>query len=377
MNIINVNEKISHTNRIKYLNILSSILFILSYYFFFLSLERCYDGESICCRKSRWMIKKVIEEIVSCLLVIISIELILFKKSTKLHFIHFIFFFILFYYYSHGIDFDDHGFYNIKYFFVIVIPLIIIIYLLIWLLSIKNKSIIILDSLIFLGFLYLFKRILYYSTKCINWEKGLNNTYIDNNKEKYECSIRIPKYCPYKIGKFFLDKRFSTCIKKKRSSKEVILIKSKSPYINKNTSYIGFPLTNRNEMFFYNITGITFLKYVYENLIDMNNLTLIKQLNDNKPEISVDFTKNNNGKLNINLHFNKSLSKERKNQEKLTKPFSKNIMILFVDSVSRALSIRQMKKTLNFFERFISFKGNKNLKLLYSWKLPDIILWEA
>ena len=363
MKIINLNEKIVNKNRKKYINILSLVLFIISYYLFFLSLEKCYDGESICCRKFRWMKKKVIEEIVSCLLVIISIELILFKKSTKLHLIHFIIFFITFYYYSHGIDFDDHGYYNIKYFFVIIIPIIIIIYLFIWLFSIKNKSIIILYLLIFLGFLLLFKSILYYSTKCINWEKGLNNTYIDNNKEKYECTIRIQKYCPYKIGKFFLDTdRFSTCIKKGKSSKEVILIKSKSPYINKNTSQIGFPLTNKNEMFFYNITGLTFLKYVYENLIDMNNLTLIKQLNDNIPEISVDFSKNNNGKLNINLHFNKSLSKERKSLEKFTKPFSKNIMILFIDSVSRALSIRQLKKTMNFFERFISFKGNKNLK---------------
>ena len=104
------------------------------------------------------------------------------------------------------------------------------------------------------------------------------------------------------------------------------------------------------------------MKYVYENLIDMNNLTLLNQLNDNKPEISVDFSKNNNGELKINLHFNKSLSEERKNREKLTKPFSKNLLILFIDSVSRALSIRQLKKTLKFFERFISFKGNKNLK---------------
>ena len=219
MNIININEKIVHTNRKKYLNILSLVLFILSYYLFFLSLEKCYDGESICCRKFRWMKKKVI---ISCILLIISLELILLKKSTKFHLIHFIIFFILFYYYSHGIDFDDHGYYNIKYFFVILILLNIIIYLFIWLLSIKNKSIIILYLLICLGFLFLFKSILYYSTKCINWEKGLNNTYIDNNKEKYECSIKIPKYCPYKIGKFFLDTdRFSTCIKKVRALKNL------------------------------------------------------------------------------------------------------------------------------------------------------------
>ena len=222
---------------------------------------------------------------------------------------------------------------------------------------------IILYFLLFLLFFFIFKRIINNLTKCINWEQGLNNTSVDNNKAKYECSIRIPKYCPFKIGKYFLDRdRFSSCLKNSKNSKELILSNSESPNINENTTHIGFPLTNRDEKFFYNIHSLTFLKYIYESLIDMNNVTMMKQLNDNKPEISVDFSKNKNGKLNINLHFNKSLSEERKHLERLIKPFSKNIMIIFIDSVSRALSIRQLKKPLNFFERFISFKGNKNSK---------------
>jgi len=349
-------------NRKNYKNFLILFLFIHSYYLFFLSLEKCYDGESNCCRKLRWIKMKIIEEVISCLLTIISLVLIILKKASRLHLIHFIVVFSAFYYYSHGIDFDDHGYYNIKYFFVIIVPFVIIIYLFILLLSIKNKNMIIIFLLILILFLFLFKNIIYKSTKCINWGKGLNNTYIDNNKEKYECSIRMPKYCPFIIGKNFLDRdRFSSCIKKSKNSKELILSNSASPYINENTSHIGFPLTNRDEKFFHNIHSKTFLKYIYENLIDMNNLTMLKKLNNNKPEISVDFSQNKNGKLNINLHFNKSLSEERKSLEKIINPLSKNIMIIFIDSVSRALSIRQLKKTLNFFERFISFKGNRNL----------------
>ena len=37
-------------------------------------------------------------------------------------------------------------------------------------------------------------------------------------------------------------------------------------------------------------------------------------------------------------------------------------MVIYIDSVSRAYSVRQLKKTLKFFERFISFKGNSNYK---------------
>ena len=364
MNIKNQKVKIiNDSNKKKELNFIFLLLFIVSYYLFFLSLEKCLEGEAICCKKFKWIKKKVIEETISCLLIIISLELIILKKLSNLHYVHFLIFFGLFYYYSHGIDFDDHGYYNIKYFFVIIIPILIIINLLICLLSIKNIKLIIICLLILILFLILIKAIIYDSTICINWEKGLNNTYIDNNKKMHECLIKFPKYCPYKIGKYFLDRdRFASCIKKRKSYKSTILSKSKSPYINKNTSHIGFPLTNKDKKFFGNITVKTFKRYIYENLVDMNNLTLLKQLNDNKPEISVDFSKNENGKLNINLHFNKTLSEERKNLEKLTKPFSNNIMILYIDSVSRALSMRQLNKTLNFFENFISYKGNKNIK---------------
>ena len=37
-------------------------------------------------------------------------------------------------------------------------------------------------------------------------------------------------------------------------------------------------------------------------------------------------------------------------------------MIIYIDSVSRVNSIRKLKKTLNFFEQFISYKGGCNKK---------------
>ena len=301
---------------------------------------------------------KIIEESISCFLTIVLLELILLKKISSLHLIHFTIIFFLFYSYSNGIDFDDHGYYNIKYFFVIIIPIISILHLLILLLSIKNKKLFILIILSFLIFLLSVRNIMNNFISCLDWEKGLNNSFIDNDKNKYDCIVQIPKYCPYKIGKYFLDRdRFSSCSKTIWNPKELILIKSSSPYINKNTSHIGFPLTNRDEKYFFDIEPITFINRVFENLIDMNNISLYNLLNDSKPEISVDFSENENGKLNINLNFNKTLSDERKNLERFNVPYSNNILILFIDSVSRAHSIRQLKKTMSFFERFSSFKG--------------------
>ena len=41
-------------------------------------------------------------------------------------------------------------------------------------------------------------------------------------------------------------------------------------------------------------------------------------------------------------------------------PYSNNIILLYIDSVSRANALRKMKKTISFIEQFISYKGGHN-----------------
>ena len=341
------------------------ILFFISYYSFYLSLEKCTEGEDRCCLKLSWMKLKIIEEAISCIIIIILLELIILRKISKLHIVHIIIVFTLFYFYSHGIDFDDHGYYNIQYFFIINISFLILLFLLNHLLSLKNKKIILIVFESLLIFLYYIRNLIYNSFGCEDWKLGLNNTSIDNNVGKYGCKIKIPKYCFYKIGKYFLDKnKFSSldCNEFGKNSRNKILKASNSSFINQNTLHIGFPLVNKDKNLFNNIDYYTFRKYIRENYIDMNNLTLINLLGDKKPEISVDFSKNKIGQMKINLNYNKTLSKIRKKLEGKTNPLSKNILVIFIDSVSRAYSIRQLKKTLKFFEKFISYKGNSNDK---------------
>ena len=67
----------------------------------------------------------------------------------------------------------------------------------------------------------------------------------------------------------------------------------------------------------------------------MENQEQIKNLRKgNMPEIIVDFSENNNGKMFVNLIYNESLSSERKLKEKKYHPYSNNIMIVYFDSVS-------------------------------------------
>ena len=89
----------------------------------------------------------------------------------------------------------------------------------------------------------------------------------------------------------------------------MILKKSKSPYINENTTKFGFPLTNKcPEGCIDGEDEIVLEEYILKNIFDVEN----NYHNFEKPEIIADFSKSINGELLLDLNFNESLSKERK-----------------------------------------------------------------
>ena len=147
------------------------------------------------------------------------------------------------------------------------------------------------------------------------------------------------------------------CSLKKTNSRKVILKKSTSPYITKKTKKFGFPYTNEGLFGCSDEFDYKMLKgNVTNNLFDIEN-------NFNKftnPEIIVDFSKDPSGELLIDVKYNDTLSKERKKLEGFNNPYSNNILMLFLDSVSRVSSLKQLNKTLTFFEKFISYEGGSN-----------------
>jgi len=147
---------------------------------------------------------------------------------------------------------------------------------------------------------------------------------------------------------------------------------SDSKYIKENTTRFGYPLTNINSICLNQFKEKNCISlYIKKNLIDMDNKEILNKNNTNIPEIIVDFSKNINGKLIINVNYNKSLSIERKKLEKYLKPFSENILLLYFDSVSRNNGLRQLKKTFKFIERFMPYKGYSN-KLYPNEKLESL-----
>ena len=96
------------------------ISYFLAYFLYFLSLEGCYDGEFACSKNSKFTRKKLIEEIISVVIMIVLIQLIIFNKISKKHLIHTAIIFGLFFLYSHGYEYPDHGFFNFVYYFIII-----------------------------------------------------------------------------------------------------------------------------------------------------------------------------------------------------------------------------------------------------------------
>ena len=85
----------------------------------------------------------------------------------------------------------------------------------------------------------------YIFSDCDEWPMGLNNTIINNN---IGCKIHIPRQCPYKYLSGFKKKKKIRGIncKNKKDGKINLLKQSNSPFIDNNTTRIGYPLTNKD-----------------------------------------------------------------------------------------------------------------------------------
>jgi hypothetical protein len=99
--------------------------FIFSYILYYSSLEKCLDGFDACAKRVRWIIFKLIESIISYAITAILLELVILKIISKYHLIHLFVIYNIFYYFSHGLDFDNHGYFNFLG-FIIIVPLILL-----------------------------------------------------------------------------------------------------------------------------------------------------------------------------------------------------------------------------------------------------------
>lgn len=96
--IIKVIKNFIRKNKKFIRNFIIFIIFGLTYLLYFLSLESCFEGEGPCSIRVKWIKTKIKQELISCILLAIIVQLIIVKKISKYHLIHillvFFFFFI-------------------------------------------------------------------------------------------------------------------------------------------------------------------------------------------------------------------------------------------------------------------------------------------
>ena len=328
------------------LNIVGIILYIISLY-------RCSGGQENTCVSSgfvRIFKKLAFLDFIDGLLTSVSIILIFLKKAKIYHLIYLIIIYGLLYVYDHGDDFNRHGSFSIMIFILFLAVFVISFSFIIFLVNLIIKRNLIQIFIIIIIIFFIFQYIKYISkvSYCDYWDEGLNFTKIENNPNT-SCVFKKPPNCKMQFyyGKLDLSKLVNVPNFNKKSTAVQYLSKEL-----KKSNYLGYPYTNRipvknvfNNFFFHN--------FVPEHMINMETFN---ETEDNpRPEITVKFDENGVGKVDINLQKNETLAKERKALENPNSKF-KNILIIFIDAVSRARFLLALKKLSQFIGNFMTFK---------------------
>ena len=356
------------------------ILFVaaLSYFLYYLSLGGCDGTQTECLKNSNIAYYYMLVNycFISAGLTAFIIFLMVYKRITKLHLIHQVIIFLILFLSDTGSTLMHHGIYNIFGFI-----LFLIFYSVFLIVIVKIEDILLQKSLpikliviniiilIIIFWRYAFHEAL--KRECKNWDMGLNGTRIEDDINKYPCQIFRPISCHinYFSKKQDLSRLLKLDCSNNINSNQAINSRNQLiKYINKkefeNTTRFGFPLTNRPKFIITpDLTPNTFTQKVYDNIIDMDNKSIIIPP-DEYPEITLTFKhedqdnkKGDNsmkftGKININLTKNEALSASRKKMETPDTLFN-NIIMIYTDAVSRAHFKRNMPKTCAFIEKLM------------------------
>ena len=346
------------------------ILSILSIIFYLLGLEGCYGDEVYCLAKLGlfFYIKIIVLVSLSSLCFCTVLILMTFGKVSTFHLFYMIPSIGIAMLIDQGSALDYHGYFNTIGFIALLIifyPICSFIYLMIRLIN-KKKYIIYIPILsIILCLFILFIIYIKKNTRCDNWDIGLNNTRIYNSKDEYACQMDLPKSCYLNIVTNKLN--FSNIIKEECSDRNdkqkrmmfEYLKKHSNKYINSDTKRIGYPNLNKGDYPQEEQNGMIELsRLVLKNLVDMDNLPP-HITGDKIPETYVDFSDDPDdpnakyGKIVFNLTKNETLVQERKKNEENNEVIFNNIIVLFIDALSRAHINRKMPKFKKWAEKLM------------------------
>jgi hypothetical protein len=310
---------------------------------------------------------------ISALLYSVYIAFTLYKRKFFFHYLYTLPIFIFFIMEYTGAETADHGFYNAFGFIgviVIFVPILFFTFVVIRLF--KDKKYV---YLIFIGIALATVIIIYNNLpgfSCDYWDLGLNNTRIDNDKSKYPCEILHPGknkcYLRKMDGFFDFSKIFRpSCSAESilKKEKEIFLGQLSNRYFGvSKLNHFGYPITTLSDKYsMYACRDLKdFQELVNSNIIKMDLFNEENYPGEPYPEVEVFFDENNYGMIKINVTRNETLSAERKIIAKNKNSLYNNVLIVYVDALSRNHFQRKIKKLSEFIEPFMLYNLNETEK---------------
>ena len=356
-------------------DIILYIINILSIIFYYLGLTPCYKDPSECTIKKGIIFYFIIGTFtaISAILYSIYISITLFKKK---HFFHYIYTVPIFFYFIiryTGAETRDHGFYNSFSFIGIILiftPILLFFLIIIDLMKKKHYIILIFISTFISILIIIYNNLPGFS--CENWDLGLNNTRIDNDKSKYPCHILIPGKNKCYLNKFDGLFDFSRILRPTCSAESIlngekkIFLKSLSNrYFGvSKLNHFGYPITTKSDKYsMYSVEDLRdFQQLVTHNIIKMDLYNDENYPDEPYPEVEVFFDENNHGIVKVNLTKNETLSQERKNISETRHSLYNNVLIVYIDAISRNHFRRKMTKLSKYIKPFMMYELNETEK---------------
>ena len=357
------------------------IMNILSIILYKISLMSCDKDPSECTIKHGIMfyVKIGILTVISATLYSIYISITLFTRKHFLHYIYTLPVFIYFIMTYHGAETVDHGLYNSIGWIttiIILVPTILFFAIIINLILKKKYICIIIIFSIILLIIVIYNNLPGFS--CEDWDLGLNNTRINNDENIYPCHILIPGknkcYLKRFNGTFDLSKLF-----RPSCSADNIIKKEKKTFLDSldkkffgisKLKHFGYPITTVPNKYDFNSTRDLkeFQDLINHNIIKMDLYNKQNYPDQPYPEVEVFFDENDYGNIKINVTRNETLSKERKKIAENKTSLYNNVLIIYLDTLSRNHFLRKIHRVAKYIEPYFIYNVNETEKKYTSFQ---------
>ena len=356
-------------------NLVMTVIVIISLICYHFGLTKCEKDPSECTIK-RGMIFYFTIGILSAISAVLYAIFITLSIYHRKYFIHYFYSVPAYIYYmvtDNGTSTLHHGFYNAFGWCVIsliVFPILLFILIMRNLYKKKNYKLMIMIIIIItvIGIVY----DNYPGFSCDYWDLGLNGTRIYNDEKEYPCEIMHPgkNKCYLRLFDGFFD--MSKFIRPSCSA-ENIIGKEKEVLINSlskdffgvsKLNHFGYPITTVPDKYsMYNVKDLQdFQDLLTHSIIKMDVYNEKNYPNEPYPEVELFFDEKGHGNIKINVTRNETLAKERKKIAENKHSLYNNVLLVYVDALSRNIFQRKMHKISKYIEPYMLYNLDEKEK---------------